>query len=94
VESAADCDFYHVMELPGVGRVGDQWDLRGTVDAYLGDFDFQGKRALDVGAASGFLTFEMEKRGASVVSFDLGGGRTGTSPRSRWPGSTWHMRGM
>jgi len=26
---------------------------------------------LDVGSASGFLTFEMEKRGASVVSFDI-----------------------
>ena len=35
---------------------------------------FQGKRALDVGAASGYLTFEMEKRGASVVSFDLSDG--------------------
>jgi SAM-dependent methyltransferase len=73
IDSPADCSFYHVMELPQVGRVGGgEWDLRGTVDAYLGDFDFRGKRALDVGAASGFLTFEMEKRGASVVSFDIG----------------------
>jgi hypothetical protein len=34
--------------------------LRKTIDDYLGHFDFRGKRALDVGAASGF-TFEMEK---------------------------------
>jgi SAM-dependent methyltransferase len=60
------------MDLPGIGDVGGQWDLRQTIDAYLGGFDFRGKRALDVGAASGFLTFEMEKRGASVVSFDIG----------------------
>jgi hypothetical protein len=45
-------------------------DLRRTVDDYLGRFDFRGKRVLDVGTASGFLTFEMEKRGAEVVSFD------------------------
>jgi SAM-dependent methyltransferase len=60
------------MDLPGIGRVGQEWDLRPTIDAYLGGFDFRGKRVLDVGAASGFLTFEMEKRGARVVSFDLG----------------------
>ena len=72
VDSPAACCFYHVMDLPQVGRVGGQWDLRDTVDAYLGGFDFRGKRALDVGAASGFPTFEMEKRGAGVVSFDIG----------------------
>jgi methyltransferase family protein len=67
----ADCSFYHCMDLPGVGTVGDHWDLRSTIDAYLGGFDFAGKTALDVGAASGFLTFEMEKRGAEVISFDI-----------------------
>lgn len=45
-------------------------DLRPTIDAYLGHTDFRGARVLDVGAASGFLTFEMERRGADVVSFD------------------------
>ena len=30
----------------------------------------KGRRVLDVGCASGFLSFEMEKRGAEVVSFD------------------------
>lgn len=65
------CAFYHFMDLPGIGEVGDQWDLRKTIDKYFGKFDFSGKRALDVGAASGFLSFEMEKRSASVVSFDI-----------------------
>jgi len=73
VSDASECFFYHVMDLPGVGVVGGQWDLRDTVDDYLGRFDFRGKRVLDVGAASGFLTFEIEKRSAKeVVSFDLG----------------------
>ena len=64
VDSLTECAFYHVMDLPAFGRVGGQWDLRGTVDDYLGRFDFRDKRALDIGAASGFLTFAMERRGA------------------------------
>lgn len=71
VERLEDCKFYHSMDLPGVGEVLGDWDLRETVDAYLGGFEFSGKRVLDVGTASGFLTFEMEKRGAEVVSFDM-----------------------
>jgi hypothetical protein len=58
------CDFYHVMDLPGVGQVGGQWDLRGRVDDYLGHVELRGKRILEIGPASGFLTVEMEKRGA------------------------------
>ena len=69
-----DCLFYHCMELPGVGVVGEHWDLREIVDDYLGCCDFEGKRVLDVGAGSGFLTFEMERRGADVVSFDAAHG--------------------
>jgi hypothetical protein len=71
VTDPAQCSFYHVMDLPGLGTVGGQWDLRPTIDDYLGRFDFRGRRALDMGAASGYLSFEMEKRGAEVVSFDL-----------------------
>ena len=58
VAGVSECDFYHVMDLPDVGTVGGEWDLRQTVHDYLGRFPFQGKRVLDVGAASGFLTFE------------------------------------
>ncbi len=71
VNDPAICSFYHRMELPGCGTVGAQWDLRDTVDKYLGQLDFSGKRVLDIGAASGFLSFEMERRGAEVVSFDM-----------------------
>ncbi|HYN98151.1 MAG TPA: methyltransferase domain-containing protein [Actinomycetota bacterium] len=68
------CYFYHYMDLPEVGEVGTGWDLRDTVDDYLGNLDFKGKRVLDVGTASGFLTFAMEDRGAEVVSFDMAEG--------------------
>jgi O-methyltransferase len=66
-----DCAFYHVMDLPGVGRVGGHWDLRGRVDEYLGNVGLSGKRVLEIGPASGFLTVEMEKRGADVVAVEV-----------------------
>src|SRR6266851_6623761 len=69
-----DCWFYHVMDLPGYGLTPDgHWDLRGRVSDYIGHVDVRGKRVLDVGTASGFLTFEMEKQGAEVVSLDVDG---------------------
>lgn len=71
VTSLNDCYFYHTMEIPGYGLVAGEWDLRPGIDAYLGNFDFAGKRVLDVGAASGVLSFHAEQRGADVVSFDL-----------------------
>ena len=72
VEDVADCYFYHTMELPGRGVIeGRDWDLRGRVDDYLGNVDFAGQRVLEIGPASGFLTFEMEKRGADVISVEV-----------------------
>jgi hypothetical protein len=71
VMSLDDCYFYHTMDIPGYGVVDAEWDLRPGLDAYLGHYDFSGKRALDVGAASGILSFHMERKGAEVVSYDL-----------------------
>lgn len=50
------------MDVPGHGTIQGEWDLRGSVDKYLGHFDFTGKRVLDVGAASGILSFYIEKK--------------------------------
>ena len=66
-----DCFFYHVMDLPGHGRVGGEWDLRGKVDEYLGAFEFAGRSVLEIGPASGFLTAEMERRGAAVLALEM-----------------------
>ena len=71
VHSVTECYFYHSMDLPGIGSVNGSWDLREGVESYLGGVELEGKRVLDVGTASGFLCFEMEKRGAEVVGFDL-----------------------
>ena len=75
VERLEDCFFYHAIELPGFGLIPAHWDLRGRFDDYVGGVSVAGKSVLDVGAATGFLSFEAEKRGASrVVSFDQSDG--------------------
>lgn len=71
VTSVDDCYFYHTMDIPGHGLVTGEWDLRGREDVYLGGFDFSGKRVLELGPASGFLTQYMERQGADVVAYDL-----------------------
>lgn len=75
VQEVRDCYFYHSIDLPGIGIIDGDWDLIGDFDDYIGQLDLSGKRILDVGTASGFLTFEAEKRGAQVVSFDVQDGR-------------------
>lgn len=70
VPDVRDCGWYHTLDLPG-GTVTGEWDLRGRFDDYTGHIGFSGKRVLDIGTANGFLTWEAEKRGAEVVSFDL-----------------------
>jgi 2-polyprenyl-3-methyl-5-hydroxy-6-metoxy-1,4-benzoquinol methylase len=73
IENLDDCYFYHTMELPEFGVVRAHWDLRGRFDDYIGGVDVAGKSVLDVGAATGFLSFEAERKGAArVLSFDMG----------------------
>lgn len=67
----ADCDFYHTVDLPGHGTVQGQWDLRGHEADYVGHVDVAGKSVLEIGPASGHLTFWMEDHGAKVTAFDL-----------------------
>jgi SAM-dependent methyltransferase len=65
------CVFYHTIEIPGEGVKRGQWDLRPNMEKYLGDVDFRGRRVLEIGTANGFVCFELERRGARVVGFDL-----------------------
>jgi len=67
-----DCSFYHTMDIPGVGEVKGTWDLRGRFEDYTGHVHLAGQTLLDVGTSSGFLTFEAERRGASVTSCEIG----------------------
>lgn len=79
IDRLEDCFFYHAMELPNFGLVRAHWDLRGRFDDYIGGVEVRGKSVLDVGAATGFLSFEAEQRGAArVLSFDMSDARQQT----------------
>ena len=67
-----DCDWYHTFELSNGEVVQGAWDLRGAENDYLGQVSFASKRVLEVGPASGYLTFHMERSGAEVVAFEAG----------------------
>ena len=71
VQSPDECDFYHSLDLPALGTVEGSWDFRGRFDEYTGYHSLANKSVLDVGTATGFFSFEAEKRGAKVVSLDL-----------------------
>ena len=70
--SRQDCEWYHTSVLRSGEVIQGAWDLRGGESAYLGGTDFAGSRVLELGPASGYLTFWMERSGAEVVGFEAG----------------------
>ena len=67
-----DLVWYHTVELPDGTVLPGAWDLRGREAAYLGGVELAGRRVLELGPASGYLTFHMERQGTQVVAFDVG----------------------
>ena len=66
-----ELEWYHTVELAqGVFTPG-RYDHRAYLRHYPLREDLAGQRALDVGAASGFFSFELERRGAQVTALDL-----------------------
>jgi tRNA (mo5U34)-methyltransferase len=65
--------WYHSIELPDgnviQGMIGVD-ALKGRLAAFPIPADLSGKRVLDVGAWTGWCSFEMERRGAQVVAVD------------------------
>jgi hypothetical protein len=75
VSSAQDCYFYHTMDIPSASGMvthrGD-WDLRGRYNDYLHGVHVTGKSVVDVGTATGWISFEVERHGATeVVGVDM-----------------------
>jgi tRNA (mo5U34)-methyltransferase len=64
--------WYHTIELPGAVTTPGMYDHRPLVEHYGIPAELGGKRVLDVGSFDGFWAFEFERRGASVVSMDVG----------------------
>ena len=59
VVNADDYYFYHTIDLPGLGEMIGEWDLRPSTDNYLEHVSLTSKRVLEMGAANGFLSFYM-----------------------------------
>src|SRR5204863_652181 len=77
--------WYHTVELaPGLLTPG-MFDLRPHVERYGVPQRLDGLRVLDVGTWDGFWAFEMERRGAEVVSLDLDDERDLDWPPRRRP---------
>ncbi len=89
ISDLSDCYFYHTMDLPTLGTIVGNWDLRENMKQYFGNVNLKGKRVLDIGAASGALSFWMEEQSAEVVSFDLASGEEwDLVPYAKWTGIT------
>jgi tRNA (mo5U34)-methyltransferase len=73
LEELARLGWYHSMELPD-GRVIQGYQSLDVLRRRAAQFpipaDLHGRRVLDIGAWDGWFTFEMERRGAQVVSVD------------------------
>ena len=74
IEELKRLGWYHSIELPD-GRVIEGLQSLERQRWRLSQFpipnDLRGKRVLDIGAWDGWFTFEMERRGASVVAVDF-----------------------
>jgi tRNA (mo5U34)-methyltransferase len=67
----AELDWYHTIELPD-GTTTRGWvDCRPITGKVLIPDDLSGQRVLDVGTWDGFWAFDLERRGADVVTVDL-----------------------
>jgi len=63
--------WYHTIDLGGGVVTPGIYDHRPYLEYYGLPEDLTGKKALDIGTASGFFAFEMEKRGAEVTATEL-----------------------
>lgn len=63
--------WYHTVDLGNGLVTPGQYDYRATVSEFPFPEDMRGLTLLEVGSATGFFSFEAEKRGAAVTSVEL-----------------------
>ena len=66
-----DVSWYHTIELGNGVTTPGHYDHRPYLHHYGLPDDLRGKTVLDMGAASGFFAFELERRGGRVTAADL-----------------------
>jgi tRNA (mo5U34)-methyltransferase len=82
-EVAGYC-WYHTIDLGDGLITPGAYDFRSSVSAFGFPENMKGLTVLDVGSATGFFTFEFERRGANVTSAEL----PSMSDLDRFPGQT------
>ena len=71
IEQAEFYYWYHCVVFPDGFVTDGDYDLRPLLHKYGFPINMKGMSALDVGRASGYFSFEMERRGATVTSVDI-----------------------
>jgi tRNA (mo5U34)-methyltransferase len=64
-------EWYHTIDLGNGIVTPGHYDHRPYLEHYKLPENLEGKRVIDIGAGSGFFSFEFERRGASVVATEL-----------------------
>ncbi len=67
----SDYYWYHTVDLGDGLMTPGSYDYRSSLPLFRFPADMEGMRVLDVGAATGFFSFEFESRGADVVSLEM-----------------------
>ena len=68
---ASECVFAQTVELPDGTLLQGAGDFRGSEPAHLGTCKIEGKRVVEFGAGSGWLTAFLAHQGATVTSLEL-----------------------
>ena len=76
--------WYHTIELRDGLVTPGFYDHRSSLSAFQFPTDMGGRSALDIGSATGFFAFELERRGAEVVSVEV----PSLADLDRFPGQT------
>lgn len=63
--------WYHTIDLGDGFITPGNYDYREVIDSFGFPDDMSGMQVLDIGSATGFFSFEFEKRGATVTSVEL-----------------------
>jgi len=63
--------WYHTIDLGDGLITPGMYDYRETISSFQFPDDMRGMTVLDVGSATGFFSFEFERRGARVISVEL-----------------------
>lgn len=70
VKEMIESFWYHKVDLGGFFTPG-TYNMKDYIKYFPMPEDLTGKTAIELGAAEGFFSFEMEKRGAEVIAEEL-----------------------